>query len=167
MIGMHNFMYRMEQQQPSVYELAHTSHSRLVAQNCLKLKSILKCVIWCGKQNIAFRGHRDDDKQLQVSKGNPGNFKALLQFRVESDDLILKEHFEKASKNAVHNSKTIQNELICVTGEWLTNKIVDEVKESKFFTVVADEVADVSNTEQMSVVVRYVDSRCENQGRVY
>ena len=50
---------------------------------------------------------------------------------------------------------------LCVTGEWLTNKVVDEVKESKFFTVVADEVADVSNTEQMSIVVRYVDSRCE------
>lgn len=32
MIDMHNFMYRMEQQQPSVYELAHTSHARLVAQ---------------------------------------------------------------------------------------------------------------------------------------
>ena len=46
---------------------------------------------------------------------------------------------------------------LCVTGEWLTNKI-DEVKESKFFTVVADEVADVSNTEQISIVVRYVDN---------
>ena len=88
-----------------------------------------------------------------MSKGNPGNFKALLQFCVGSGDLILKEHFETASKNAVYNSKTIQNELICVTGEWLTNKVVNEVKESKFFTVVADEVADVSNTEQMSVVV--------------
>ena len=73
MIDMHNFMHRMEQRQQSVYELAHTSHARLVAQNRLKLKSILKCVIWCGKQNIALRGHRDDDKQLrQDSKGNPG-----------------------------------------------------------------------------------------------
>lgn len=87
--------------------------------------------------------------------------KALLQFRVESGDLVLKEHFDTAPKNAVYNSKTIQNELICVTGEWLTNKIVDEVKEAKFFTVVADEVADVSNTEQMSIVLRYVDSQCE------
>ena len=82
MIDMHNFMHRMEQQQPSVYELAHTSHAQLVAQNHVKLKSILKCVNWYGKQNIAFRGHRDDDKQLQVSKGNPGNFKPLLQFHV-------------------------------------------------------------------------------------
>ena len=32
MIDMHNFMHRMEQQQPSVYELAHTSHALLVAQ---------------------------------------------------------------------------------------------------------------------------------------
>ena len=37
---------------------------------------------------------------------------------------------------------------------------MDEVKEAKFFTVIADEVADVSNTEQMSIVLRFVDSRC-------
>lgn len=80
---------------------------------------------------------------------------------MESGDLVLKEHFDSAPKNAVYNSKTIENQLISVIGEWLTNKIVDEVKEARFFTVVADEVADVSNTEQMSIVVRYVDNQCE------
>ena len=35
------------------------------------------------------------------------------------------------------------------------------MKEAQFFTVVADEVADVSNTEQMSIIVRYVDGLCE------
>ena len=64
MIGMHSFIHRMEQHQPSVYELACTNHARLVAQNHLKLKSILKCVIWCARQNIALRGRRDDDKHL-------------------------------------------------------------------------------------------------------
>lgn len=158
MIDMNNFMHRMEQRQLSVYDLAHTTHARLIEKNRLKLKSILKCIVWCGRQNIALRGHRDDDKHInQDYKGNPGNFKALLQFRVESGDHVLKEHFETAPKNAVYSSKTIQNELIGVTGEWLTRKIVDQVKEARFFTVLADEVSDVSNTEQMSIVVRYVD----------
>ena len=66
----------------------------------------------CGKQNIALRGHRDDDK----CRSNPGNFKALLKFRVESGYLILKEHFKSCPKNATFSSKTIQNELIEVTG---------------------------------------------------
>ena len=38
---------------------------------------------------------------------------------------------------------------------------MDEVKEERFFTVVADKVADVSNTEQTSIVLRYIDSQCE------
>ena len=38
-------------------------------------------------------------------------------------------------------------------GEWLTNKVVDQVKEAKFFTDVADEVADISNrTDERNVI---------------
>ena len=99
---------------------------------CLKLKSILKCVIWCARQNIAHRGYRDDVKHLsQDFQGNPGNFKALPQFCVESGDLILKEHFETAPANAVYGSKTVQNEVINVTVEWMTRKIAQEVKKAK------------------------------------
>lgn len=72
----------------------------------------------------------------------------------------MKEHFEKAPQNAKYNSKTIQNELICVTGEWITQTIVSEIKKARFFTVLADETADISNTEQMSIVLRYVDNEC-------
>ena len=99
MVDMHGFIHRMEQHQPLVYELACTSHARLVAQIRLKLKSILKCVIWCARQNIALRGQRDDDKHLsQNFRGNPSNFKALLQFCVESGDLILKEILKQLQK---------------------------------------------------------------------
>ena len=65
----------------------------------------------------------------------------------------MKEHFEKAPQNAKYNSKTIQNELICVTGEWITQTIVSEIKKARFFTVLADEIADISNTEQISIVI--------------
>ena len=43
----------------------------------------------------------------------------------------------------------------------MTKKIVQEVKEAKFYALIADEVVDISNTEQMSIVVRYVDCQCE------
>ena len=60
----------------------------------------------------------------------------------------MKEHFEKAPQNAKYNSKTIQSELICVTGEWITQTIVSDIKKGRFFTILADETADTSNTEQ-------------------
>lgn len=122
----------------------------------------MKCILWCGRQNVALRGHRDDDKVLEQGfAGNPGNFKALLQFRIDAGDNVLEKHFETAAKNATYNSKTIQNELIAVSGEWILHEIADCVKKAKFFTVLADEVADISNTEQMSLVIRYVNEDCE------
>ena len=34
--------------------------------------------------------------------------------------------------------------------------ILREVEQAKFYTVIADEVADVSNKEQLSIALRYV-----------
>ena len=39
----------------------------------------------------------------------------------------------------------------------LTEEIVDEIKDAKFFSILADEASDCSNIEQMSVVIRFVD----------
>lgn len=94
MIFMQSFIDTMEQRRVSVYDLAHSSHAQLIQQNRQKLLSILKCVVFCGKQNISLRGHRDDDKILEAagSDHNPGNFKALLNLRVESGDKTLQDH---------------------------------------------------------------------------
>lgn len=55
-----------------------------------KLKSIAETVIFCGRQGLALRGHRDDLKHLEESpQTNPGNFISLLHFRVQSGDLTL------------------------------------------------------------------------------
>ena len=37
-------------------------------------------------------------------------------------------------------SKTIQNELICLCGEEIVTDIISEVKESRAFSILADEV---------------------------
>lgn len=87
----------MQQRRPSVCDMVHSAHAQLIQKNRLKLMSILKCVVFCGKQNIALRGHRDDKKSTE-SGCNPGNFRALLKFPVESGDTILKEHFVKSKK---------------------------------------------------------------------
>ena len=84
--------------------------------------------IFCGQQNISLRGHREDD----LSK-NPGNFKALLKFRIESGDQVLKYHFDTASKVAKYTSN-IHNEIIFAIGKWIQRKILEEVQGgSNFF----------------------------------
>ena len=104
--------------------------------------SILKYVVICGKQNISLRGHRDYDKILEAagSDHKPGNFKAIWNLRVESGDKILQDHLARVGKNATYTSKTIQNELIKVTGNGMCQRILDKVTNPLFYTVLADEV---------------------------
>ena len=59
-------------------------------------------------------------------------------------------------KNATYRSKTIQNQIINVVGDKVKSKIIGEIKKSKFFSILADEAPNVSNKEQMSLVLRYL-----------
>ena len=70
---------------------------------------------------------------------------------------ILKKHLERSGKNARYTSKTIQNEMIDICGIILRESLVDEVKKCKFFSVLADEVQDKSNHEQLAINIRYVN----------
>ena len=40
----------------------------------------------------------------------------------------------------------------------ITKRLVDDVKRAKFFSILADEATDCSNTEQMALVLRFVDN---------
>ena len=114
---------------------------------------ILKTIVFCGKQNIALRGRREEGSTGQ----NPGNFQALLQFGIDSGDSVLANHFKECPRNAQYRSPGIQNELIACTGEWIRKRIIQEVVEARFFSVCADEASDVSNKEQLPLVIRFVD----------
>ena len=43
--------------------------------------------------------------------------------------------------------------------DYLRKQIIREVKVAKFFSILADEVADVSNKEQMPLVLHFVDTK--------
>ena len=80
-----------------------------IDENREKIKSIVKTVVFFGQNNIPLREKGDDnpdDGNLQ------GNFQALLEFRIDSGDVKLKEHLENALRNATYRSKMIQNEII-------------------------------------------------------
>ena len=93
------FMQVMNNEQPPINHQLVFAVAQQVQKNREVLKSIIKTVIVCGKQNIALRGHRDDLKHLQ-QPGNHGNFHALLKFRTEAGDKTLQTHLDKAPLNS-------------------------------------------------------------------
>lgn len=142
------FIAVMENKKDPINRQLNNEVAICVAQNRSILKSIVETVIFCARQNIPLRGHRDDAKFLAKGNGNPGNFQALLNFRVEAGDKVLEEHFKTASRTCTYRSKTIQNELIKLCGDQLRKKLLAEIQRSVFFTVSADEVADAANKGQ-------------------
>jgi hypothetical protein len=140
-----------------------THHDRQVGDNRQKLCSIVKTILWLGRQNVALRGHRESGTDdLLSSDHNVGNFQALLKFRVEAGDTLLESHLKSCPRNASYCSPRIQNELLSCAGEWVRKMIVADIKKAGMFSVLADEVADCSNQEQLSLVLRFVDSECSS-----
>ena len=144
----------MEKGSLSMYQLMQGESSTLVKSNRAKLKSILKTITFCGRQMIPLRGHREQ----AGSDTNPGNFRALLDFRVDAGDSVLADHFKSGAHNAQYISPQIQNDLISCTGEWIRKQIIQEVQNAKFLSVSADEAADISNKEQLPLVLHFVDA---------
>ena len=135
----------------------------LIEKNRHVLKSILKCIEFCGRRGITLRGHRDNDTQIDTAEKdshhtNTGNFKELIRFQIDSGDSILEEHLRNCPKNATYVSK-MQNELLLCIKMFIQNKIVEEVKNQPFgpfFGYQCDEVRDSGNWEQLGLVLRYV-----------
>ena len=92
-----------------------------------------------------------------MSKMNHGNLRALLEFRISAGDTVLSDHLANAPMNATYTSPDIQNQIIHVLGDHIQKKILLTVQRAQCFTMIADEVTDCSNKEQLCIVLRYVD----------
>ena len=75
----------------------NSSLSQQIIENRLKLAPIIETIIFCGRQGLALRGHRDfGNFQLEDPDENDGNFRALLRYRVKGGDETLKHHLENS-----------------------------------------------------------------------
>ena len=82
----------------------------------------------------------------------------MLNFRIGAGDSVLEQHLSTAARNATYTSNTIQKQIISILADQVLQSIISRVKAAKWFSVIADEVTDVSNKEQLSIALRYVDS---------
>lgn len=155
MTAMNDFKRMMQRGAVPIDQQLNNIVQQQIARNREILKSLFKTIIFCGKNNIPLRGRRDDDP---TNAALTGNFQALLEFRVDSGDQTLQQHLDTAPRNATYISKTIQNEMIETVGAHILNDLSQEIRNSKYFSVMADEAADISNKENVSVVIRFLDT---------
>ena len=154
-IAMDNFLRNMTRESLPIDQQINSLLQQQIKRNREILKSLFKTIIFCGRNNIALRGPRDDDPQ---NASLSGNFQALLEFRIDSGDQTLQHHLKTAPRNATYISKTIQNVMIKTVGAIIVNNLSQEIRESKYFSIMSDEAADISNKENLSMVIRFLDS---------
>lgn len=142
------------------------AHFQEAEENRRKLIPIVKTVMFCGRQNIALRGHRDDGLLLlQKSdncRKNEGNFRELLRFRIDAGDKILENHLKNATARRAYISKTVQNDVINCCRMEILDKILNKVSAAKFYSIMFDESTDLSGRSQLSIILRYVDLCSKN-----
>lgn len=88
-----------------------------------------------------------------------GVFYDLIKFQIDAGDQVLKTHVEEGDKNASYTSARIQNEIIDLCGRTIQEMLFEDVKKSVAYSIMADETADISGKEQLSIGVRFFDER--------
>ena len=130
------------------------------------LLRLLDIIRFLAKQDLAFRGHRErvncekneTDVEPEATE-NRGNFLELVHLLAKYDP-VLREHLlriQLGNKFATsYLSPTIQNEFVEILGENVRSKIIEQVKEAKYFSMIFDSAPDISYKDQTSHVLRYV-----------
>ena len=135
----------------------HVERGRLktIEHNRVYVRVILESVLYCCQQGLPLRGHREtiDTEDASI---NIGNFRALMVFLSRSNEIV-KQRLTSGPNNATWlGHDNIQNSLITLLADSVRAMIMNEVHTARYCTLIADETKDVSKSEQLSVVLRYV-----------
>ena len=68
----------------------------------------------------------------------------------------IKAHANKGKGHTLYLSKTIYKEFISLIGSSVLDSIVCELKNSKYYTISLDSTPDISNVDQLSLILRDV-----------
>lgn len=138
-----------------------------VIKNRAILTSVIRCVLYCARQDIGLREHRRERKEEFNSENydaslcsrhdvNEGNFLEIIKL-LSIENEHFKTNFNLLPKNSKYISPEIQNDIIKATSKLVLQLIVNEVHiGSQIFSLIVDEARDQSKIEQMSICIRYL-----------
>ena len=135
----------LSQTHRDIGEMLSTSHASEKAVNRQCMMKIAQNIKFLARQGLSLRGDGTEDNS---------NFNQLLRLRALDDPNLLMWVQKKAEK---YTSPEIQNELLKTMAQAVTRDIASAVGSSGFYTLMADEVTDISNIEQVAICLRSID----------
>ena len=86
----------------------------------------------------------------------------VTSFENDRSAIMLREHLTRIRMapniTVTYLSPKIQNELIELLARHVKQKIVNNIKEAKYYSMLFDYTPDISHTDQMTQIIRYVVS---------
>uniref|UniRef100_A0A8C3A0E6 DUF4371 domain-containing protein n=1 Tax=Cyclopterus lumpus TaxID=8103 RepID=A0A8C3A0E6_CYCLU len=115
-----------------------------------------------------WQGHQSIDEQIsaeykkkKLGEINNGNFLSVIELLGRYDPIL--QRLISSESKTKYLSPQIQNEIISIMAQKVQNKIVKEVHDAEFYSVIIDTTQDISKVDQLSQVLRYVTiSKDEN-----
>lgn len=141
-----NYKLSAKSQGPGIDAQLLTQRSATQRQHRSMFMKLLYSVQFLARQGLSFRGHRED---IEHFGGNL--YQSLLLQAKSSPEMI------PWLKQKEYISPEIVNEIITIMGRSVLRTILAKINAAFWFSVIADEAADISNEEQMSVSIRWVD----------
>ena len=141
---------------------------RIIKNEVERWKEVFRRIVlmieFLASQNLALRGNTD-----KLYSRDNGNFLKLTEF-IGKFDLVMAEHLRRITSREtyVHYlGKRIQNEIIELLGSKIKEQILKEVQEWTYYSIILDCTPDVSHTEQLSLVIRYVSCKSGKEPRIH
>ena len=107
-------------------------------KNRYHIKTLIELIIFCGRQEIALRGHDESDESE-----NRGNFLELIEI-INRHDPKFAERLRSLPDNVTYLSPTFQNEMANCISRNISDVIVKSVEESGMFSSLVDDTKDIS-----------------------
>ncbi|XP_012558674.3 zinc finger MYM-type protein 1-like [Hydra vulgaris] len=122
------------------------------------LRCILDAILFLTSQNLSFRG-----QYSSMEKNEKGNFLSCLEHISRHNETLknylktVVRHQNKGTRMQAHYlSWQSQNEFISECATLVQAAVVKEVKDAVYFTIITDRTPDVSHTEQITFILRFV-----------
>ena len=116
------------------------------------MKRLIDLTCTLGNQGLAFRSHDESEGSV-----NRGNFVELLHFLTMYDPVI-QGHLAHSTVFK-GTSPDIQNDLIKCIGDFMRDKICEEVEAAPYIAMQLDETSDIQSISQLSTVLRYTNNQ--------
>ncbi|KAG8431356.1 hypothetical protein GDO86_018984 [Hymenochirus boettgeri] len=118
------------------------------------LKSLFEILILMGKQNIPLEGGNTD---VPAGIFIPDSFQALLEYRINSGDDVLRKRFETTAVNLEYCSRTQQRHMLEICESCIRDEILREVRDANFFSLVTEDAISLGGEDHMPVFIRFID----------